>query len=371
MQPALSVYLDALRLVAALWVAATHLRSWDLASAELMFLPIRGHDAVVIFFVLSGYVVTHAATSKRSTLPDFVLDRAARIYSVVLPVLALCLAIDLIGSAIAPTSYRDHYELKKLWLYVPIYLAFVGQNWALVEVPTSLIQFWSLYYEVWYYALFAIAWFYSGRKRVVMIVLVALIVGPRQWLLFPTWLLGCLAYRYGDRLRLAPIAARLVVATTLLAYVLLRWLELDRPLLGLSESFIVHTFHLRAADARWFLEDYVTASLVALNIAAFRRADFRAPDGIGRAIRWAAGYSFTLYLMHGVVFNAMIKLGAARTPSLAMSLAIIALTLAASVVVGHYTERRKHVFRALLASLLEQLDRSLRNFPGLRRAVLP
>jgi peptidoglycan/LPS O-acetylase OafA/YrhL len=45
------------------------------------YLPFAvGHKVVVVFFVLSGYVITYVACERERGLRDFVLARVARIY---------------------------------------------------------------------------------------------------------------------------------------------------------------------------------------------------------------------------------------------------------------------------------------------------
>src|SRR5260221_5563674 len=53
-----------------------------------------GHSAVVIFFVLSGYVITYVASERETTLRDFALSRCARIYAVAVPTLILAIVLD-------------------------------------------------------------------------------------------------------------------------------------------------------------------------------------------------------------------------------------------------------------------------------------
>ena len=54
-----------------------------------------GHSAVVIFFVLSGYVITYVASERETTLRDYALSRCARIYAVAVPTLLLTIVLDL------------------------------------------------------------------------------------------------------------------------------------------------------------------------------------------------------------------------------------------------------------------------------------
>jgi hypothetical protein len=91
-----SICLDLLRAGAALTVFVHHANLYELdAGAFSWFRRDIGHSAVVVFFVLSGYVIMGTLGEQRSAR-DYVVKRAARIYSVVVPALLLTYAIDLL-----------------------------------------------------------------------------------------------------------------------------------------------------------------------------------------------------------------------------------------------------------------------------------
>src|SRR5690606_32962285 len=94
MNKLLSVYFDALRVVCALLVFLYHAGVfWGGPMAEFTSaLGITGsiaHLAVVVFFVLSGYLIRHASMREGVTWKTYAVDRAARLSSVVLPGLVL------------------------------------------------------------------------------------------------------------------------------------------------------------------------------------------------------------------------------------------------------------------------------------------
>ena len=64
MRRELSVYLDVLRLSAALTVFVSHLSWIQISGGFLWQLQFLGHDAVMVFFVLSGFVIQYAADTK-------------------------------------------------------------------------------------------------------------------------------------------------------------------------------------------------------------------------------------------------------------------------------------------------------------------
>jgi len=161
-----------------------------------------GHTAVIVFFVLSGFVIAWATETRERTVEEYTLSRMARLYSVVLPAVITTAVLDHVAMAIDPSLYApesitrmDQRPLYVFFGYV-LSLVFLGQNWTLEMFPGSNIAFWSLDYEAWYYILFGLAMFLEGRRRIVALVGAALLAGPRILLLLPLWLMGWSAWRW-------------------------------------------------------------------------------------------------------------------------------------------------------------------------------
>ena len=98
----LSTFLDLTRLTAAVIVFLGHLSSARFGGQALAIFAPLAHSVVVTFFVLSGYVIVWAA-QRDGDAAVYAVNRAARIYSVVLPALALTFVID---TALGVTSYQ-------------------------------------------------------------------------------------------------------------------------------------------------------------------------------------------------------------------------------------------------------------------------
>ena len=84
-----SVFLDGLRVLAALTVFAGH-------CVLLLYhggFPLAGHVAVIVFFVLSGYVIAYSTLSRPGmSAKRYTVARLSRLYSVVGPALLLTAA---------------------------------------------------------------------------------------------------------------------------------------------------------------------------------------------------------------------------------------------------------------------------------------
>jgi peptidoglycan/LPS O-acetylase OafA/YrhL len=154
--PDLSAFIDLLRLSAAAVVFLAHLSSFDAGGRSLPVTGTLAHSAVVVFFVISGYVIASAARRDGSAA-GYAVSRAARIYSVALPALALTFILDV---ATGNTSYQH----AQPWKYLPLFLGFATDWWFLTENAFSNVPYWSLSYEVWYYVIFGIALFARGWR---------------------------------------------------------------------------------------------------------------------------------------------------------------------------------------------------------------
>ncbi|UUZ51421.1 acyltransferase family protein [Massilia sp. B-10] len=83
-----SLYLDLVRFVAAVLVVLSHYTSHGMfGPAARAAYHNLGRESVIVFFVLSGFVIAWTTAEKALTLRQFAVARGARIYSVALPVL--------------------------------------------------------------------------------------------------------------------------------------------------------------------------------------------------------------------------------------------------------------------------------------------
>ncbi len=344
MTPRLSLYLDAMRFLAALWVVLAHFQAWGFAPPELAaWLPESGRDAVVLFFVLSGFVIAHTAGRKDGR--TYAIDRMARIYSVAAPIVLVSTGLALWGVANGGDGYERFYQAEQIWLYLGVYFSFLGHAWTLQETPFANVPYWSLNFEVWYYVLFGVLFYLRGLLRTFLFAAVLLLVGFKLWILWPIWLAGVWLYHNAERWPLPQTLARVLVVLTVALYLAMEAWGIDRwlweagnmPFGGLAASPL--------GDARFFLSDYAVALLTVLHLYAFRYANIGLPKVSAPAVRWAAGFTFTLYLAHGPLLTfAGIHLGHSNG-SIGMALLYLAGLLAAVVLTGYATERRLSVWR--------------------------
>jgi peptidoglycan/LPS O-acetylase OafA/YrhL len=345
-----SLYLDLVRFLAALLVLLTHVRQFGLVSgAAAGFVPLAGHMAVIVFFVLSGFVIAYSTQSKQVSLREYAAARITRIYSLALPMLLLAFGCAFVVAQLFGPGLSPAYVLNKAWLYLPLHLLFLGNAWTLSEVPPWLGPWWSLGYEAWYYVLFGALCVVRGRRRFLMGALVLAVMGPQMWLLLPAWMAGVWLYRWLDAHTLPRQAARIgwLASTALLAA--LHLLDVEERLKALVWAWWPFAREALPGNDR-FLSDYLVCALIVVNFACARYAEFTALEGWAAPIRKLSFFTFPLYLCHALVLEIWRAFhpqpGGGAAGVLATLLVIAALTWA----LGHGAERLRLAALAWIAA---------------------
>lgn len=286
MKRGFSVYCDLLRFSAAVLVFLAHLSWRHLSGGMLYWLQPYGHSAVIVFFVLSGYVIGYVAQEKEATLKDYTAARLARLYSVVLPAIVLTFLLDRIGTSVNPAIYPLGQEnLPVLRMFFAA--TFLSQSWFGDWALLSNGSYWSLPYEFWYYAMFGAAFYITGRWRWIIVCLCALIAGPDIVLLFPLWLAGLGAYRI-SKSKAVVRASRLLFFATAAVGIAVFAMRGTFVHLGIRREYLPEGFRA---------EDFVLGLAVAGNLVAASKLDMT----FGRLGSWitrAASMTFSLYLFH-------------------------------------------------------------------------
>ena len=224
-----------------------------------------GNEAVMIFFVLSGYLVggsvLRAFQRDNWSWKEYLTKRLTRLWVVLLPALLLTIVLDNVGLRVfpAPTSiYQGPAGQSEVvphlanTLTLPIIAgnAVFLQN-ILVTTPGTNVALWSLANEFWYYVilpLVVLACWRSSRPGVrvlsaLLAVALLFLIGWDKAILFPTWLLGALLSLLP--LRLSERTSKWLMACLLLLLfpimVVIRRLPID---LHLAETCIALYFVL-------------------------------------------------------------------------------------------------------------------------------
>jgi peptidoglycan/LPS O-acetylase OafA/YrhL len=344
--PAYSRYLDLLRGLAALMVVLSHLKLFGIASGGFTWwLPDDGHDAVVLFFIISGFVIAASTTQKANQgLKNYLLDRAARIYSVAAPILLIAALFCAVGWINIPARY----QLEKLWLYIPFHLSFLSQSWYLRELPFGLNPWWSLPFEVWYYILFGCAFFLKGKRRLLSCLIVLMIMGPKLWVMLPIWMVGVWLYRSNFAATISKASAWFFLFAGPVGYLL--FMETSAQL-WVRDILLIpfggwNTHSLGYAS--YFGRDYVTALFFVVHLVGMQKLGLRMPGWMSRSAQALAGVSFTLYLLHPIIFRALADNMMPASSNPLIVYAVAGLSVVSAFLVAFFTEGQRKNWRRLL-----------------------
>jgi peptidoglycan/LPS O-acetylase OafA/YrhL len=348
-----SLYLDVVRFVAAFIVFMDHYSEQRVSGGLFYELGPFGGEAVDVFFVLSGYVIGYAVDEREPSARIYTINRAARIYSVVVPALVLTYTLDFIGQRLNRDLYFAMVNIRAgndIWQYVTS-LLFINQVWSVNTTPGSLFAYWSLGYEVWYYVIFGVAAFARGFWRNLGVAALLLLAGPNIAALFPLWLLGLFAYRLTSRRLLSHRVCSMLMYGSIagwLGYHVMSHFtgRLLIPGLGIRQELV---------------QDYIigllfAAHLAGVSIIAPRLAGLS--PLVAEAIRWVAGTTFSLYLFHQPIMFIMVSALPWRVDSPAARLIVWTGTMLSVFALAQITERRKHVWRALFTRMASPVTQS-------------
>lgn len=348
MQRHTSVYLDMLRFAAALVVFVGHTSGGRLGGGLGWQLVPFMDEAVMMFFVISGYVIGYVSGQRETTWRAYGTARAARIYSVAIPALAATFILDAVGRSLDPALYasvRGGQEGLGGLDYIGA-VFFINYLWYYSEVVGTNIPYWSLCYEVWYYVAFGLVMFVKGPWRWWAAGLLLLAVGPRIAGLFPIWLFGLLAYRIGASGRVGVrLGAVLLWGSLALMGGYELWVMRHGALPDVFEAFL----RMPNVTERYLIGFLFACHLVGFNAAG--AASLRLIGGVARAIRWCAGATFTIYLFHMPLIVFFATINPWPPAGWVSRIAMFGGTLAVLFVIAAFTERRKDVWHRGLVRL--------------------
>ncbi|MEM8655930.1 MAG: acyltransferase [Pseudomonadota bacterium] len=305
----LSLWLDALRLAATLIVVFSHVAYARFTRGDYQIVRDLnvGSDAVIVFFVISGLVIAFAA-ERDKTLGTYAFNRLTRLLSVLLPALLLTFALDQIGRPIDASAYpaRFHQPLS-LWEMLARGLT-MSNEWGLfdrVRLGTNG-PLWSLSYEAAYYVLFGVAVFCTGPRRIVLLLMLGVLFGPRVLLLMPAWLMGVAVWHVVKSGRAAQLTNRTAQALALggpLAYFLCQAHDVPGTLAQYTaDAFAPGYYRAVLVFSDEFIWNGLIGLMTALHVVGMARL-VRGYDGHHPRLRWWAGASFSIYVVHYPVLH--------------------------------------------------------------------
>jgi peptidoglycan/LPS O-acetylase OafA/YrhL len=296
-----SVLISLLRGAAAIIVVAGHVRAImypglrTISDPSLWFKGFAfvtgfGHQAVLVFFIISGWLVGGSLLNKLdqpSAFLDYAIDRMTRLWTVLIPTFVLTLLFAFASGAVdigkADYSSANEYSaavfLGNLVGLQQVFLPYFGGNFPL----------WSLANETWYYLLFPLlTLLFVARKHMVRaaaasaLLLIVAVLPLEITLYFSIWLLGVAFSRV--RIDCSP-TLRLIWLSLLL--VVTRYSRLT----GKQDTFSVDTLWQDLLCSLMFL-----VFLSSLQFRAAPTSTLLRPLANGG--RFFAEFSFSLYVLH-------------------------------------------------------------------------
>jgi peptidoglycan/LPS O-acetylase OafA/YrhL len=345
-----SRYLDLLRVIAALLVLLVHLSDPTISDGAIILPNQLGYSAVMIFFVLSGYVISYVAAEREFTFFEFAISRIARVYSVVIPALVITVFVDFLFIHLPPSYNTEEllagipmYQYAKFPRYFLMSIFFGNNIWGMRTTAFSNGVYWSMCFEVYYYILFAFTFYLKGWRRLIFLALTLAAIGPGPLVRFQLWLFGYIVYRCHRNCKMSVYLARMLFAVTAIMIALdlatdLN-LRIDDQLDLLTNGWVSAGFLRRCAG------DTLTGLLVALNILTARYAawDF---GPVGRWFSYFASFTFALYLMHAPLLRLWV---AYWHPN---PFVVLVMVLVSVWLLGQITEKQKDRLRDLLRQKL-------------------
>lgn len=370
--------LDLLRGTAALEVCANHVRRLllqpysDLAHPKLIDTAIYlatsfAHQAVVVFFVLSGFLVggsVHQAhTAGRWNWTGYSVQRLSRLWAVLVPCLVLTLAWDRLGATLGggrgydgaladmmffgtsgnpPLAHSWGASLGNLFFLQDIVTPMLGSNLAL----------WSLANEFWYYVIFPLGFFAlrssaPTARRIALASVAILICAALPWSVLEggiVWLMG-----YGGWL---------VVRDARFA----KWLCHPLPCVALIALLLASLASVKSAG--WLASDFVLGACVMLLLPFLIHAGARLAP-LRSVATCLSDVSYSLYLSHFPLL-AFIIFGVMKTDHLppdpasyALYLGFMALLVAYAALVWFLFEKRTPSLRTGMNSVVDSLKSRL------------
>jgi peptidoglycan/LPS O-acetylase OafA/YrhL len=304
-----SMLISLLRGLAALQVAAAHLRALvypgfgtvahpPLAFQGLAFFTGFAHLAVVVFFVLSGWLVGGSLLNKIGS-PDaikhYAIDRMTRLWIVLIPTFVTILLFALYAGWIDPT--RVDLGVTGEYSAGTFIGNIVGLQTVLVPKFGGNFPLWSLANETWYYILFPIvvvlfrARTTLGRLAAVAAVLaICQLLNATILLYFSIWLLGAAFSRV--RIDVGPLVRTLLLLAFLAVAVYFR-------MKGKTDDMGPHTLVQDTIFSLFFV-----LFLCSMQFRPAKRSSLL--DRVDRVGQFFANFSFTLYVVHIPVLGAIV-----------------------------------------------------------------
>jgi len=301
--------------------------------------PWMQNIAVLIFFILSGFLITYSTIRKKINTNDYgfdyyFADRFSRIYTAFIPSIIFVLILDLISKSINPELYCYGKGLNiktfigNLFMFQDYPIFSFIRNYSITSFGSAR-PFWTLAIEWWIYLFFGyllLVIFKKGKLTILNILLLLFfsivplsnLISGRANGLTSYWIFGAIIYF---------VLARNILKGTnqyfkVLFIIILSFLAMVRAYVKMDAYDPIFAFLL--AIVVWLIIDVFKGKII--------------PRKITKVIRFNGSFSYTLYLVHYSILDFIkVHFGKTANPYLLFIIAFIVANLV-SILIGRYTE---------------------------------
>lgn len=350
-------WLDAIRFIAAFLVLLSHCRNTffpeygdlpleqhNLATMIFTFICRMGHEAVIVFFVLSGFLVggrgLENIKSGTMQVKSYAIDRFARIYPPLIAAILFCGVTSLVTREI---DFEWDCAIGNLL------------NLQGICCDSLVSPFWSLSYEVWFYiilgTLSVLLLTESDRTKLISFTVLlgslsVFVMGLKCTYLI-IWVMGAIAYM--TRPKKINVSVLILSILGVAGGILYYQLSKDSHFLG---------FAFKGTNRELIEMIIAFAFCLFIQQVILFEPQSRVVKSIERLLGNMAKFSYTLYLSHRIVFLWITvylwpKDICDFTPKgLMIFLSIIVLTLLCCYIIYFVSERYTSIIKRQLKSLL-------------------
>lgn len=351
-----STFFNLTRVIAAQMVVFGHITSWILLWPKTMppYIPSLQCVGVVIFFILSGFLIPYSTILKMKQDPEysfkeFFIERFARIYTSLIPCLLLIFILDLIQIYFSGKNfgYGDAFNVK----------TFLGNLLMLEDAPPFFQEYilnvtsfgsgrplWTLAIEWWIYFWFGYLFIKIYKNKNFSIIDLALMAifsivpyynfinGRGDGLMLP-WLMGLvLLFCWPYFIQLSKKKLCTIVILLFLSFLMFR--QYRRTFFEYVEPYFVLILTLS----------------MALILAMFHNIQFK--PKLSSFIQRIADYSFTIYLIHYSIVDLLLNFIGDKIPKVPFLLLSFTIANLLSYLMAQFTEMKYKSVRDLLKKFL-------------------
>ncbi len=354
--------IDLFRAVAAYVVLISHVRQMIVADVHgdghidwaINFLLSLGQDAVIVFFVISGFWIIRSVVRAGSnfTWREYLIARLSRLWLVLVPAVIAGGLLDFIGIGLTSADvYKGTQGNLAVGYDVASRLTWQNFGSSILFLETLVGQpfgsngpLWSLAYEFWYYILFPSLWLALRFRRLSLFLPLScciVVVFPQILPGFFIWCFGGVVHWLTKRGVLAGISKTLGLSAVI----------------GSIATFMIAIVASHSLDLPWRMGDLLVGASFALLVFFVVQTDFTLPKATLCISRFGSYGSYSLYVTH---FPLVILMTAFLAPDVRLPVAplswliVLALTLPPvlyAYVFARFTEHRTGAVRGHFSAL--------------------